>query len=456
MTLLVLPLVVSWFAALLCALLDGRRRTVGWLAVALAALLTASLFALLIQVLEQGAQSLIIGGWPEGIGIRLRADALGTLYAAVSLVVLTLALAFEVMSGVVSRTFPALALFLGVGLTGLFLTGDVFNFYVFFEIAMMAAFALASYGEQRAEIRAAAIFTIVNLLGSAFLLIAVAALYRITGTLDMVGIGLVELESRPSLLIATLIFIAFGLKLGLYPFHYWVPAVYQDTRPAVTAILAGALANIGSYGLLRFGGELLPGALAAAQIPLLLLGSLSILYGSLLAVSRRLPREVLAYSSIGQVGYILLALAVGGPVGYAAAVLYALLNALNKALLFLAAELRGPLVAAAFFVGALSTAGVPPAAGFFGKIELFRVGLDAGSAGLLLVVFAGSALSFVYMFQVYQYIFWQPKAPRPTSAGSLRWLALGLAGLVLLLGLVPEPLLEASRAAGKILENAPP
>ena len=448
--LLALPVALSWFAALGLAFLDGRRHWVGISAVALQASIVMSLALLLLSVLGAEPTLLIAGGWPAGIGIRLRADVLGVLFATVSAGVLLAALLYEVLRGVSTRHFPALVLFLGTGLTGLFLTADVFNFYVFFEMAMMAAFALTSYGEDRPAIRAAAIFTVVNLLGSVFLLIAVAALYRVTGTLDMIGISEAEVDPRSLLIIATLVFIAFGLKLGLFPFHYWVPAVYKNTRPAVTAILGGALANIGSYGLLRFGAELLPSALERAQLPLLLLGSLSILYGGVLAVSRRLTTEVLAYSAIGQVGYILIALAVGGPLGYTAAVLYALVNALNKALLFLATGLHGALVGAAFFIGALSTAGVPPSAGFIGKIELFRVGWNADSILLLMMVAGGSTLSFVYMFQAYQHNFWPPKTEvGEADTPSLHWLVLALAALVALVGVLPEPLLMLSRQAAE-------
>ncbi len=158
---------------------------------------------------------------------------------------------------------------------------------------------------------------VVNLLGSVFFLMAIAALYHVTGTLEMQDIAargaLVVPNSR--ILIAALIFVAFSVKLGLFPFHFWLPAVYTGTRPAVAAILSGALANIGSYGLLRFGGDMLTGELQLGSAALLVLGTASIIYGALQAISRHAPSEVLAYSSIGQVGYIMIALAVGGTWG---------------------------------------------------------------------------------------------------------------------------------------------
>src|SRR5215212_5720379 len=279
----------------------------------------------------------------------------------------------QVALGVRWRTFPALVLLVAVGLVGLFLTGDAFNFYVFFEISMTAAFILAGYREEDYQIRAAFVFAVVNLLGSVVFLIGIAALYSVTGSLNMDVISERAGLLAPSsvIAIAALIFAAFCLKLGLFPFHFWLPAVHVASHAPVAAILSGALANIGAYGLLRFGGGILPRELEFGSTAVLVLGTASIIYGALQAISRRDTSEVMAYSAIGQVGYVLLALGVGGPAGYAAAILYSVVNSLNKGVVFLAAGLRGPLVGGTFAVGAFSIAGVPPAAGFVGKIAVF-------------------------------------------------------------------------------------
>jgi multicomponent Na+:H+ antiporter subunit D len=454
---LVLPLGITWFLAAILALLDGRRSWVGLLGVAGLAAAFAVTVWLTTVVLQVGRLEMTAGGWPAGIGITLRLDALGALFAVTSLVVLLAALGCEVLSGVRARAFPALVLFLATGLNGLFLTGDAFNFYVFFEVSMIASFVLTGYGERSREMRATMIFVMVNLLGSVLFLAGTVALYHVTGTLDMVGISEQIGSVRPStvILIASMILVAFAVKLGLFPFHFWLPAVYRDTRPVVAAILSGAVANIGGYGLLRFGGELLPSALEVGATALLVLGAASIVYGELLAISRYPTSEVLAYSSIGQVGYILIALAVGGELGYGAAILYAVANSLNKTLLFLATGLLGGTVGAAFAVGAFSVAGVPPSVGFFGKVAVFQAGIADGSAAIVCLVFVGAALSFVYMFQIYQRNFWRGRAPRSSSPLSARLLILGLAGLVVALGIWPEPLLAAGRQAATGLAGQP-
>ena len=455
--LIILPAGIPWALAALLTFVDGRKRWVGLVGAAGLAASLASLVWLALVVLREGTVETVAGGWPEGIGISLRADALGVTFAAVSLVVVLASLLYEVALGVRWRAFPPLVLLLAAGLNGLFLTGDAFNFYVFFEISMTAAFVLAGYREEDYQVRAAFVFAVVNLLGSVVFLIGISALYSITGSLDMAAIASRTDTLDPSsvIVVAVVIFSAFCLKLGLFPFHFWLPAVYVGSHPPVAAILSGALANIGSYGLLRFGGGIMPRELALGSAAVMVLGTASIVYGALQAISRRDTSEVMAYSAIGQVGYILLALGIGGPVGFTAAVLYSVVNSLNKGIVFLAAGLRGPLVGAAFAVGAFSIAGVPPAAGFVGKIAVFKAAIAEGSsvtgAALVVLIFVGSALSFLYSFQVYQRRFLAPQYGEKPGRLPARLLVFSLAALLLLLGLWPEPLVYLSQAAAGAL-----
>jgi multicomponent Na+:H+ antiporter subunit D len=283
----------------------------------------------------------------------------------------------------------------------------------------------------------------------------IAALYHQTGRLDMAGIAqrVALLSPESVILSAVLIFSAFGIKLGIFPFHFWLPAVYTGTRPAVAAILSGAVANIGTYGLLRWGGGMLPDELRTAAPMFFALGVVSIIYGSLQAISRRSVAEVVAYSSIGQVGFILVALAIGGPAGFAAAVLFAIVNSVNKTLLFLSENLRGWLVGFAFATGAFSVAGVPPAGGYLGKAGLFRVAAEENNWVVIALVVIGSVLSFVYMFQIYQRRFMTPdvaeSANTVPSPAAVRAVVVVLAVITLLIGIWPEPVLWVSEQAGQ-------
>jgi len=457
MILIALPILLLWAGAVILAMLDGTRKPVVLFAIAI---LTSAIVAtgfLAHEVLTEGTQEMLLGGWPQGISIAMRVDALGIVFALVSLLVLLAALVYEALGHIGARIFPALVMFMALGLTGIFFTGDAFNFYVFFEISMISAYVMANYGETPRQFRAAFIFIVVNLLGSVFFLIGIAAIYHTTGWLDMVLIReqMPLVAENPAILTATIIFVAFSIKLGLFPFHFWLPAVYTGTRPAVAAIFSGALANIGTYGLLRFGADIFPRELEQGAPVLMILASASIIYGGVQAVSRHTPNEVLAYSSIGQVGYVLIALAIGGEAGYAAAVLYAVINAANKTLLFLSVNLRGKAIGIAYAVGAFSVAGIPPVGGFLGKLGLFQLVTEKGDWWFVILIFVGGALSFVYMFELFRRRFWVPGDGEAVFVPASVLVGV-LAVLIIAIGLWPEPLLQLSEHAARVFPERVP
>ncbi|MGP1675004.1 MAG: complex I subunit 5 family protein [Candidatus Limnocylindrales bacterium] len=456
MTAIALSLVIPWGVGAVLLMIDGRRAAVGWTAVVALAATLVVLSVLLMTVMSNGPVVVTTGDWPVGVGITLRADALGVVFALLSVLVLLAATIHEVAGGVRERPFPGLVVLLAAGLTGVFLTADLFNFYVFFELALTASYVLATYGGSRQALGAALVFTTVNLLGTFVFLISVAGVYHVTGTLSMAQIAerMADVDPNAALVLAVGFFVAFSVKLGLFPFHFWLPTVYTGARPAVAAILSGGLANIGAYGLLRFGAELLPRELELGAAALIVIGCASILYGGILAISRSTTSEVLAYSAIGQVGYVLVAIGVGGPVGFGAAILYTIVNSLNKTMLFLTGRMRGAFVGAAFAVGALSVAGVPPAVGFIGKLELFSTVADRPI--LLVLLFLGSALSFIYVFQVYQLDFWRAERTGGASGWPQQAVVVALAVVILGAGLWPEPLLVITHAAAHALAGGTP
>jgi multicomponent Na+:H+ antiporter subunit D len=456
MTLLVIALLVPWALGAALILLDGRRPLVGWAAVAGLAVSLASLVGVAVSTAGSTPVTFTTGDWPRGVGISFRADALGLLFAFLSIATLTAATVHEVLEGVREREFPGVIVLLAAGLNGAFLTADLFNFYVFFELALAASYVLSVYGRTPRALGAGLVFTTVNVVGTFVFLLSVASVYRVTGTLDMAAIAerMAGADPNAAILIAVGFFVAFGVKLGLFPFHFWLPTVYTGSRPAVAAILSGSVANIGAYGLLRFGGEMLPRELELAAGALVLIGSASIVYGGILAVSRRTASEMLAYSAIGQVGYVLVAIGIAGPLGFGAAILYTAINALNKTTLFLTTRISGMFVGTVFAIGAASVAGVPPAAGFIGKLELFQA---AQHEPLLIVLFVvGGVLSLVYAFQIYQYDHW--RGARGGESSGLRQQAVPLVlGLVVLtVGVWPEPLVAVSQAAALVLTEAGP
>ncbi|HET7092924.1 MAG TPA: proton-conducting transporter membrane subunit, partial [Thermomicrobiales bacterium] len=203
---LFLPIAIFWAGAIGLATFDGRRRMSAWGALIVLLAGFAALAWLAIRVLGRGPIETIAGNWPAGVGIRLRADPLGIAFALLSILVLIVAVAYEAIGGAETRAFPALTLFLATGLTGLFLTADAFNFYVFFELSMISAYVLTAFGERLRQLRAAIIFAVVNLVGSVLFLLGIVALYHVTGSLDMADIArrMIFAEQNPAILSAAL------------------------------------------------------------------------------------------------------------------------------------------------------------------------------------------------------------------------------------------------------------
>lgn len=414
MTFLV-PLAVPWFAATLLVAFDGRRRFVA--AMCAAALLVALIIdvTLLVRCASGVVYEDISGRWPQGVGIRLYVDAASALFATVCAFLLLVVLVHEALEGIRSRAFPALVLFLCVGLHGVFFTGDAFNFYVFFEVSMVSAFALASYGHGRAELRATWLFVVVNLLGSALLLAGVTALYHVSGTLDLEGLVARARahEEMPLLLPAALVLSAFSLKLGLFPFHFWVPPVYRDTRPAVAALLSGALATIGSYGLLRIGFGVFAPELESARTLLVVVGLASALYGSVLSFHRQVAAETFAYVAIAHAGLLMTAIGVGGERGVTAALWLMISGALDKSLLFLSLDVPGAKGRFACGIAATSSSGIPLTVGFFAKMALVDAALREGAMSVAVLVILASAFTIGGLFRS----FWQAPEPEPREGG---------------------------------------
>lgn len=436
----ILPLAISWLCAPVFLLFDGRRAPVCWSATAAIASVAVADIAFLADIIlhDRGALTMVAGDWPAGVGIRLHIDGVSLFFGAVCSAVMTAAMAHEAMSEVRSAGFPALLLFMCAGLHGAFFTGDLFNFYVFFEISVVSSFALAAYGFGREEFRGAFIYIVVNLLGSVLFLTGIAVVYHITGTLD-----LVDLWRRGSdvgrgvpYLGAALLFAALSLKLGLFPLHFWVPVLYSHARPAVAAVMSGALINIGAYGLLRIGMLSAETARADGAILLVVLGSVAILYGALLAARRETPAEVIAYASIAQAGYIVLALGAGGPLGAAAALLAVLGGSIEKATMFLAGAGTGAVRATTALIAAGGVAGLPLTVGFVAKVELFQAAVLAPAAPIAPVALVlGSALLVVAAVRFWTLLRRAPRPERPNPG-----IPVVLAGATVVLALAAAPL----------------
>jgi multicomponent Na+:H+ antiporter subunit D len=426
----VLVVVVPLMAAPLCVLLD--RPLGAWLVSLFATWFSfGAAVQLLIRVSAHGAISYPLGGWAAPWGIEYRIDLLGayvllivTAIAALVMVYAQRSVESEIPRERIARFYAAVLLAFA-GLTGITVTGDAFNVFVFLEISSLASYAIISMGRDRRALSAAFQYLVMGTLGATFILIGIGFLYMMTGTLNMQDLGarLPEVaDTRTVRAGFAFLTIGLGLKLALFPLHQWLPNAYTYAPSMVTAFLAATATKVAVYALLRFllGVFDIGFSLDAMPLDLILmvLGIAAILSASLVAVFQEDVKRMLAYSSIAQIGYMVLGIGLATSTGISAAVLHLFNHALMKGALFLALgavvyrlgsvtvhDLAGlgrrmPWTMAAVVLGGLSLIGVPPTAGFISKWYLVLGVLERDLWPIAVVVLVGSLLALVYVWRL--------------------------------------------------------
>ena len=498
----VAPLVVVALAGVVTLALGFRPRIQRWTSFLGTVVYAATVAALADTVVfESGGGTLTyqLGGWQAPYGITLVADALAVFMLAITAVVAVYAVLFSVLfiDPVNQRTYyHPLVQFLLLGATGAFLTGDLFNLFVWFEVMLMASYVFVSFYGNDTHTAAAMRYVVLNTAGGVLMLLAIGGLYATLGTLNMAEMAAqladpdAGVETAPVVGLSGLLLATFALKAGLAPFQFWVPSAYRAAPLPVVAIFAGATKKVGIYAIVRLYFTVLGGSAMTADVPrvpvetaplaflapvLLVMAVCSILVGGLGAVAQARLDGLLAYSSIGQVGFIAvpLALAAGTTsaslrhLGVLAALVYALHHALTKGLLFLSAaairdgtgttriaDLGGigkqsSTFAGVFFVGGLSLVGIPPLAGFFGKLFVFNAAATqfaqaptAGAAAVLVVLVVGACLTIVYSTRAWVGSFWGSQS-ETVAAGRLERpqiaVLVTMAALVVVVGVGFEP-----------------
>jgi multicomponent Na+:H+ antiporter subunit D len=430
----VLPL----FAAPLCIVL--RRGALPWL-VAVAVSWVAFLIAAiqLATVLDSGVITYELGGWPAPWGIEYRIDPLNAfmmvIVAGIAAVVLPYArrsVAAEIREDLHYLFYSAFLLML-TGLLGIATTGDAFNLFVFIEIAALSSYALIAMGKDRRALTAAFTYLAMGTAGATFILIGIGLLYVMTGTLNMA-----DLAERLGPLLGTrtvgvaFAFLAVGisLKLALFPLHMWLPNAYAYAPSAVSSFLAATGTKIAIYVLLRFiytvfGAEFSFGSLPLGQV-LLALAVLAMVVPSVIAIFQADVKRLLAYSSLAQIGYIVLGISMANVTGLTAAIVHLFNHAATKGALFLligcfvyrvgSAKLdrlagigrRMPWTTAGFAIGGLSLIGVPLTAGFVSKWYLVLGAMERGWWPAAALVFLSSLLAIAYVLRVVEVAYLRP------------------------------------------------
>ena len=469
---LVAPVLAPLIAAIVGLLLRGRAATVAAATGHVLHLVVAA--GLLTTVIGDGALAVRIGGWSAPFGIALVADTLAALLVGVTALVGGAVGITSLLSP--ERPHPLRAPLTHVLLTGVcgaFLTGDLFNLYVWFEVLLVSSFVLLTLGRERQAIAGGVRYVAINLVASALFLTALGLLYAKAGTLDMAHLArLVDSDQAGALGgVAALLTVAFGIKAGLFPLFGWLPPAYPAPPPVVAALFAGLLTKVGVYALVRLYTLIFVHDPLAFDL-LLILGAATMTVGVLGAAAQGGIRRILSFHIVSQIGYIVVGVALYTPLALGAAVFYLVHHIVVKTGLFLVGGLIGeasgterldrlgglrvawPLAALMFAIPALSLAGLPPLSGFFAKLGIIRAGIEAGAVAVAVLALAVGLLTLFSMLKIAHAAILQPapddRPPRPVGRSRL-WPVAVLAAVTLILGLSAGPVFELCLSAGEAL-----
>ncbi|WP_208248549.1 Na+/H+ antiporter subunit D [Rhizobium sp. T1470] len=430
--------------------------------------------ALLAKVVAHGPLTMVMGRWLPPFGIAFTVDLFGALMTLTAAVA-ALAGGFYALKDVTESGrrygfFPFLMLLMA-GVSGAFLTGDVFNLYVWFEVLLISSFGMLILGSERGQIDGALKYAVLNLIGTTLFLISVGIVYAVFGTLNMADIaGKVESvrDTAPLMTLSALVLLAFAIKAAAFPVNFWLPASYHTPRIVVSALFAGLLTKVGVYALIRIMVMLLPVEREQLSLVIAAAGAATIVFGALGALAQDDIRKLLGYVVISGIGNMLVGIALGTPGGLSGAIFYALHSMLLMTALYLlagqAAALAGSFsltdlgglyrrsgsFAAVSFILFLAACGLPPLSGFWPKVVLVRASIDVGAWWLAAAILIGGFLMTIAFGRVFLLAYWRPAAA-PQPEASIGWQAglplVILTALIAGFGILPERLLELAQAA---------
>jgi multicomponent Na+:H+ antiporter subunit D len=480
--LLVAPILTPMITACLVFLAPPDRLLRGQISVLGAGALTVLGAILLYEVWLQGPIAGDMGSWPAPFGITLVADLFSALMVLTSAIAGTAVAIYALVDIDYERAaggFDSFLQMLLAGVVGAFLTGDLFNLYVWFEVMLIASFALMTLGGDRRQLDGAVKYVAINLISTVLLLTAIGLLYGLAGTLNMADLHgrLIDLEHQGLLgVVAVLFLIAFGIKAAVFPLFFWLPASYHTPPIAVSAIFAGLMTKIGVYALIRSFTLIFPAGIGWVTETLLVTALVTMVVGVLGAIAQTDIRRILAFQVIASIGFLLLGIALGSTLAITAAVFYMVHAMLLKTQLFMMSGIIGreaggfelsqlgglyksrPGLALAFLLGALALIGIPPLSGFWAKLMMLETGLEQGAILAVAIVVIYSLLTFIPLIRIWSHAFWRPGPGTPggvdlgfgaarTERRLLTLPAVGLVAVILMIGLMPEPLMHIAKGA---------
>ena len=473
------PIILPFSSAAISLL--GRRHPLfqSGLAIATAFLHLGLGVWLLYRTHMTGITVLHLGSWQAPYGIALAADHLCALMILITGVVYSAVVVYsraDIRKEILERGYYPLLHILVGGISGAFLTSDLFNLYVWFEVMLMASFALLVMGRTRSQLDGGVKYVAINLLSTLLFLTGLGLIYALSGTLNMAHLhAKLQASSDPGLVavVSMLFFTAFGIKAGLFPLFFWLPASYHTPPVAVSAIFSGLLTKVGVYAMIRAFTLIFPFVDNGIRELILACAVLTMVIGVVGAASHNEVRRILSFHIISQVGYMVLGLGLFTPLALAGTVFYLLHHIVVKSNLFLISGLirqwggsfdlakagglyrfRG-IVALLFFIPAFSLAGFPPLSGFWAKLILIKASVDAGYIGLAIAAAVVGLLTLYSMTKIWNEAFWKPapqtgvnEAAKPMHFSP--WMiapVAAMAALTVFIGICPEPVYQLARAA---------
>jgi len=482
---LAFPIVFPFFVAavLLCGrvLMKNSFGLWSWIEKILSGICVVSIWiysvVLLIHVKSGGTEVLSMANWPPPFGIVLVADILACIMLMFSLTV-AVAVVFYSWEGVNDERkgvfyFP-LILFLIGGVNWSFLTGDLFNLFVAYEVMLLSSFILAAIGSEKEQLRGAFKYMVLNLIASTFFLAGIGVLYGLTGSLNLadLAVRVPQLENQGLVHIVSIIFLfVFVFKAAAFPLYAWLPVSYPFVPSGINAYFSAALTKVGVYSLLRIFCLVFGLESVFTRHLLIGLAGLTMLLGVLGALCQWEIRRILSFHIISQVGYMLMGIGLYSPLAIAGTIFFMVHNMIVKSCLFLTGGLTErlagttdlkklggeisyqPVTAFLFLVAGLSISGLPPFSGFPAKFMLIKAGLELGRPFIVFVSVITSLLTLMSMVKIWTYAYWgdgskkKVRRHRPST-----WVMTPSVGLLavttVILGIAAQPFLELMMRAG--------
>lgn len=437
--LLLLPIILPFFFAIVLLFFRDNVRTQRTITLFGLAVSFVAAIVLMVRVKTDGIQALTLGSWPAPFGISMVSDMISVLLVTTSIVITFFVVMYSFSTIGVEREkhyyYPSV-LFMLTGVNGAFTTGDIFNMFVFFEVLLMASYVLIVLGGEKKQLRESIKYILVNVISSAFFVVAVAYLYSVVGTLNMADISMkVSQVGQPGILtvIAVLFILVFGIKGAIFPLYFWLPGSYAAPPMPVLALFGALLTKVGLYAIMRtftlffifdtsFTGELL-----------LVLSLLTIIVGCIGALAYFDLKQIMIYNIVIAVGVILYGAAQMNDAGMTGAAFYIIHDMIIKGALFLligiviyitgTSNLRkmGGLMKThaplgwMYLIAAFGLAGIPPLSGFVGKLLIVQGAFEAGHVWGAIIILGSSLVVLLSVIRIFIYAFWGEPAQLPKT-----------------------------------------